>query len=145
MGGPHAGRVRPARRQPPNGSLSVDDFDEPLQAGDFSKYPGGTSSTSRRRDSRTSKGWTEPSWRITGSYQFTTRLFTYLTVSRGYKAGGYNDQTGTSGLMVSELTRPVDPEFATNYEIGLKFETENQRSGSTRRSTTPSTRTRSVR
>ena len=29
--------------------------------------------------------------------------------------------------MVSELTRPVDPEFATNYELGFKFEYENQR------------------
>ncbi len=28
--------------------------------------------------------------------------------------------------MVSELTRPVDPEFATNYELGLKFENEAQ-------------------
>jgi iron complex outermembrane receptor protein len=69
----------------------------------------------------------EPSWRIVGSYKFTPKLFTYLTVSRGYKAGGYNDQTGTSGLMVAELTRPVDPEFATNYELGMKWESADSR------------------
>jgi iron complex outermembrane receptor protein len=43
-----------------------------------------------------------------------------LTISRGYKAGGYNDQTGTSKILVPELTRPVGPEFATNYELGFK-------------------------
>jgi iron complex outermembrane receptor protein len=64
--------------------------------------------------------WSEPSWRVTASYKFTDELFSYATISRGYKAGGYNDQTGTSGLLVPELTRPVDPEFATNYEIGFK-------------------------
>ena len=29
--------------------------------------------------------------------------------------------------MVSELTRPVDPEFATNYEIGMKWENDDHR------------------
>lgn len=29
--------------------------------------------------------------------------------------------------MVSELTRPVDPEFATNYELGFKFTSEDNR------------------
>ena len=111
-----------------NGSLSVDDFNDPLQAGDFSKYPGGTYvNKSTPGFDNLEEEWKEPSWRVTGSYKFNDQLFTYLTVSRGYKAGGYNDQTGTSGLMVSELTRPVDPEFATNYEIGFKFESENQR------------------
>jgi iron complex outermembrane recepter protein len=66
--------------------------------------------------------WTEPSWRVTASYRFTDDLFSYATVSRGYNAGGYNDQTGTSGILPPELTRPVDPEFATNYEIGFKTE-----------------------
>jgi iron complex outermembrane receptor protein len=66
--------------------------------------------------------WSEPSWRLTGRYKFSDDAYTYLTVSRGYKAGGYNDQTATSGILVPELTRPVDPEFATNYEIGFKTE-----------------------
>jgi iron complex outermembrane receptor protein len=111
-----------------NGSLSVDDFSDPLQAGDFGKYPGGTIVNKNTPGfENLEQEWSEPSWRLTGSYKFTDQIFTYLTISKGYKAGGYNDQTGTSGLMVSELTRPVDPEFATNYELGFKFESENQR------------------
>jgi iron complex outermembrane receptor protein len=111
-----------------NGSLSWEDFYNPLAAGDFSKYPGGTYvDSSTPGFGNLEEEWSEPSWRLTGSYKFSDSIFSYLTVSKGYKAGGYNDQTGTSGLMVSELTRPVDPEFATNYEIGFKFESENQR------------------
>ncbi len=112
----------------PNGSLSVADFNDPLEAGDFSRYPGGVIvNSSTPGFENLSAEWSEPSWRVTGSYKFTDSIFSYLTISEGYKAGGYNDQTGTSGLMVSELTRPVDPEFATNYELGFKFESENRR------------------
>jgi iron complex outermembrane receptor protein len=111
-----------------NGSLSWQDFNDPLQAGNFHKYPGGTIVNENTPGfENLSETWEEPSWRVVGSYKFTPKLFTYLTVSRGYKAGGYNDQTGTSGLMVAELTRPVDPEFATNYEIGMKWESADSR------------------
>ena len=111
-----------------NGSLSWQDFNDPLQAGNFNKYPGGTIVNKNTPGfGNLSETWTEPSWRIVGSYKFTDKLFGYATISEGYKAGGYNDQTGTSGLMVSELTRPVDPEFATNYEIGMKWESEDSR------------------
>jgi iron complex outermembrane recepter protein len=108
---------------PSNPGLVAEDLNKPLDAGNFSKYPGGVivdSSTPGFENLK--KTWEEPSWRVTGSYQFNEDLFSYLTVSRGYKAGGYNDQTGTSGLMVPSLTRPVDPEFATNYELGFKYE-----------------------
>jgi iron complex outermembrane recepter protein len=108
-----------------NGSLSWQDFNNPLQAGNFKKYPGGIIVNDKTPGfGNLSETWQEPSWRIVGSYKFTDNIFSYLTVSRGYKAGGYNDQTGTSGLMVSALTRPVNPEFATNYELGLKFEND---------------------
>ena len=111
-----------------NGSLSWQDFSDPLQAGNFNRYPGGIIVNQNTPGfENLSESWTEPSWRIVGSYKFTDKLFGYATISEGYKAGGYNDQTGTSGLMVSELTRPVDPEFATNYEIGLKWESEDSR------------------
>jgi iron complex outermembrane receptor protein len=111
-----------------NQSLSWQDFSDPLQAGNFNRYPGGIIVNKNTPGfENLSEEWTEPSWRVVGSYKFTDDLFLYGTVSRGYKAGGYNDQTGTSGLMVSELTRPVDPEFATNYEIGMKWESEDSR------------------
>jgi len=111
-----------------NGSLSWEDFDTVLQAGNFNRYPGGVIvDSSTPGFENLEETWSEPSWRVTGSYTFNDSWFSYLTVSRGYKAGGYNDQTGTSGLMVAELTRPVDPEFATNYELGFKFQSENGR------------------
>jgi len=111
-----------------NGSLSWQDFSDPMQAGNFRKFPGGTIVNQNTPGfGNLSETWTEPSWRIVGSYKFTDKLFGYATISEGYKAGGYNDQTGTSGLMVSALTRPVDPEFATNYEIGMKWESEDSR------------------
>jgi iron complex outermembrane receptor protein len=111
-----------------NGSLSVDDFSDPLQAADFDRYPGGVLVTpSTPGFENLKEKWNEPNWRVTGSFKFNDSLYSYLTVSKGYKAGGYNDQTGTSGLMVASLTRPVDPEFATNYELGFKFESANQR------------------
>jgi len=111
-----------------NGSLSWQDFSDPLQAGNFNRFPGGIIVNQNTPGfSNLSETWTEPSWRIVGSYKFTDKLFGYATISEGYKAGGYNDQTGTSGLMVSELTRPVDPEFATNYEIGMKWESDDSR------------------
>ena len=111
-----------------NGSLSWQDFSNPLQAGNFNKYPGGTIVNKKTPGfSNLSETWEEPSWRIIGSYKWHDKLFTYLNISHGYKAGGYNDQTGTSGLMVSELTRPVDPEFATNYEFGVKWESPSHR------------------
>jgi len=113
---------------PNNPGLTAADFDNPLQAGDFKKYPGGVIVNSSTPGFENLKQkWSEPSWRVTGSYALTESWFSYLTVSRGYKAGGYNDQTGTSGLMVSELTRPVDPEFATNYELGFKFTSSDNR------------------
>jgi iron complex outermembrane receptor protein len=113
---------------PNNPDLTADDLNKPLDAADFDKYPGGVivdSSTPGFENLK--KKWSEPSWRFTGSYMLTDAWFSYLTISRGYKAGGYNDQTGTSGLMVSELTRPVDPEFATNYEIGFKYTSPDNR------------------
>ena len=99
----------------------LSDLNEPLDAANFSKYTGGTivdSTTPGFGNLKTT--WSEPSWRLTGSYKFTPTVFGYATVSRGYKAGGYNDQTGSNGFFDPTLTRPVNPEFATNYELGLK-------------------------
>jgi iron complex outermembrane receptor protein len=102
----------------PNVQLS--DLSEPLDAADFAKYPAGVVDKTTPGYGNLEETWTEPSWRLTGSYKFTPDVFGYATVSRGYKAGGYNDQTGTNGVISPLLTRPVDPEFATNYEIGVK-------------------------
>ncbi len=129
---------------PANPMLTSAAFSDPLQGADFTRYPGAPFVASACSPSYANSGsvytctpgpmgearvldfsnlktkWSEPSWRVTGSYQITDDAFSYLTVSRGYKAGGYNDQTATSGILVPELTRPVDPEFATNVELGFK-------------------------
>ena len=86
-------------------------YGEPLDGQDFS-----LASAFVQRDS---EEWSEPTWRITGSYQFTDELFGYATISRGFKSGGYNDQAGSGGFGNFPL-QPYDPEFATSYEIGLK-------------------------
>ena len=113
---------------PANPALSPADFSEPLDGADFVRYPGGTIVSSKTPGFGNLKTtWSEPSWRVTGSYRITPDVFSYLTISRGYKAGGYNDQTGTSGLLVPELTRPVNPEFAKNYELGFKIQLADNR------------------
>ncbi len=113
---------------PNNPGLTADDLNAPLDAGDFVRFPGGTIvDASTPGFENLDQTWNEPSWRVTGAYRVTDDLLSYLTISRGYKAGGYNDQTGTSGLLVPALTRPVDPEFATNYELGFKYETADGR------------------
>ncbi|MCZ8132898.1 MAG: TonB-dependent receptor [Steroidobacteraceae bacterium] len=107
----------------PAAPTTIGQLGEVINGADFARFPGGQIVNSKSPGFGNLKTtWNEPSWRVTGSYRFADDLFSYLTISRGYKAGGYNDQTGTSGLLVPELTRPVDPEFATNYEIGFKTE-----------------------
>ena len=106
---------------PVNNPTTIDQLARPIDGAYFDRFPGGTyvnKDTPGFGNLKTR--WTEPSWRFTASYRITDDIFSYATVSRGYKAGGYNDQTGTSGIMVPELTRPVDPEFATNFEVGFK-------------------------
>ncbi|MEM8547134.1 MAG: TonB-dependent receptor, partial [Pseudomonadota bacterium] len=54
------------------------------------------------------------------SYQFSDAIYGYATASRGFKSGGYNDQAGSGGFANFPLAA-YDPEFANNYEIGVKF------------------------
>ncbi|MEO0995934.1 MAG: TonB-dependent receptor [Pseudomonadota bacterium] len=86
-------------------------FGEPLDGQDFSLAAG-----SVQRDSQS---WSEPTWRVTGSYQFTDDFFGYLTVTRGFKSGGFNDQAGSGGFANFPL-QSYDPEFANSIELGIK-------------------------
>jgi iron complex outermembrane receptor protein len=86
-------------------------FSEPLDGQNFS-----LASFAVERDS---EDWSEPTWRVTGSYQFNDDLFGYVTVSRGFKSGGYNDQAGSGGFSNFPVSS-YDPEFADNIEVGLK-------------------------
>ena len=100
--------------------VALGDLKNPLDAANFAKYRNGVIDKNTPGYGNLATSWTEPSWRLTGSYKFNDDMFLYGTVSRGYKAGGYNDQTGSSGSISPLITRPVDPEFATNIEVGLK-------------------------
>ncbi len=86
-------------------------FSEPLDGQNF-----GLASFAVQSDD---EDWSEPTWRITGSYQFTNDVFGYVTVSRGFKSGGYNDQAGSGGFSNFPLSS-YDPEFADNIEVGIK-------------------------
>ncbi|MEM9335818.1 MAG: TonB-dependent receptor [Pseudomonadota bacterium] len=100
-----------AREGIPTAVLFPDGFGEPLDGQNFSS-PIGTV------DSETSD-WQEPTYRLTGSYQFNDDVFGYATFARGFKSGGYNDQAGSGGFANFPL-QSYDPEFADSFEIGIK-------------------------
>ena len=88
---------------------------EPLAAADFSRFPDGVVS-----DEET---WTEPTWRLSLGYQLSDDLYLYGAHARGFKSGGYSDQTGTSGNPIEPVqARPTDPEIADSFELGLRSE-----------------------
>jgi iron complex outermembrane recepter protein len=61
--------------------------------------------------------WTAFTPAATLTYQATSALMTYATVSRGFLSGGFNANSSTSkGLAI-----PFDSEFVWNYEVGAKF------------------------
>ncbi len=94
-------------------NLTWQDFSEPLGAAKFNKYPTGVV--------KDSESWDEPTYRATISYEMTEDLFTYFNYSHGFKSGGYNDQTGTSGVAITPASAaPTDPEKADSYELGFK-------------------------
>ena len=94
--------------------------DNSLRAGDFTRYPDGVITIDR--------DWTEPSWRVSLGYQVTDDAYLYAGASRGYKAGGFNDQIGLSRPYGDDLNAfaaaadATDPEFANSYEIGVRTE-----------------------
>ena len=86
-----------------------------MAAADFAKYPFGVVTDS--------KTWSDPTYRLGLSYQFEQDVFGYFTFSHGFKAGGYNDQIGTSGNPITRDERkPTNPEKADSFEIGIKSE-----------------------
>jgi outer membrane receptor protein involved in Fe transport len=54
--------------------------------------------------------------RLSLRYQFSDDLMTYGTISRGFRGGGQNDLW----TLVPGGTQDYDPEYLTNYELGLK-------------------------
>lgn len=53
-------------------------------------------------------------WNVAASYEVNRNLNVYATVRRGYKAGGLNSSA------INPADRLFDPEFLTDYEVGVK-------------------------
>lgn len=88
---------------------------EPINAADYGRWPTGVVNDD--------EDWNEPTWRVTLGYQANDDLYTYFTYARGFKSGGYNDQTGTGGNPIEpEQARPTDPETADSFELGMRSE-----------------------
>ncbi|GAB4142039.1 MAG: TonB-dependent receptor [Sphingomonadales bacterium] len=86
-----------------------------LDGADFERFPNGVVTSS--------KNWEKATWRLSTSYQFTPDVFSFFTYSRGFRAGAFNDQTGTSGLAISPAqAAAVDPETVDSFELGIKSE-----------------------
>ena len=67
--------------------------------------------------------WTEFTPRGVVDYQINEDIMAYASVSKGYKAGGFNAQTEDSnGDFVGDNVLAFDPEKNTSYEIGAKTE-----------------------
>ena len=102
-----------AREIIPASILFPDGNYEPLDGQDFSiPTPGFEVATD-------SQSWQEPTYRLTASYAFTDDVFGYFLYSRGFKSGGYNDQSGSGGFENFPV-EAYQPEFADSYEIGIK-------------------------
>jgi iron complex outermembrane recepter protein len=94
-------------------NLTWRNFNHPLEAGDFNRFPEGVVRSAER--------WKEPTWRVTLSYTFSDDLFGFFNYSRGFKSGAFNDQTGTSGAPITAASAaPTDPEIADSFELGIK-------------------------
>ncbi len=94
-------------------------IDQPLDANVFD-YPAGVIKV---KDSAK-----EATWRASIGYQATDDIFGYFTYSRGFKAGGFNDQIGGFAPFGNDLVAfaqaaaATKPETADSFELGMKSE-----------------------
>ncbi len=94
-------------------NLVLDVIDEVIEGADFERFPQGVQ--------RHSDSWSEPTYRLIFDYDISDDLFGFFGYSRGFKSGGYNDQTGTvlNPIPAGGL-EPVFPEIADSFEGGIK-------------------------
>ena len=96
-----------------DGNPSVAQLGTPLAGADFNQFPTGVVTDSEK--------WSEPTYRFNVGYDVSDDVFVYANYARGFRSGGYNDQTGTVlNPLPAAAIRPVDPEFVDSYEAGLK-------------------------
>ena len=106
-----------------------EDFNEPLSLSNFGRSDWAGNGECRADPNvagaltgicREKEDWSEPTYSARFAYQISDSVNSYIRYDRGFKSGGYNDQTGTQGFFVPALLEAFDPEFADSYEIGLK-------------------------
>lgn len=96
-----------------DGNPSVAELGTPLAGADFNRFPSLVVSDSEE--------WSEPTYRINLGYDVSDDVFIYANYARGFRSGGYNDQTGTVlNPLPPAAIRPVNPEFVDSYEAGFK-------------------------
>lgn len=96
-----------------------------VEAADFKRFPAGVITSERT--------WNTPTWRASLSYRANEAIFVYGTYSRGFKAGGYNEQIGSGAQFGTNLAAferaadPTNPEKADSFELGIKTDTWDRR------------------
>jgi iron complex outermembrane receptor protein len=96
-----------------SGPLWLSVINEPIEGSDFNRFPEDVQ--------RNSDSWSEPTYRLIFDYDISDDLFGFFGYSRGFKSGGYNDQTGTVLNPIPALgLEPVFPEIADSFEGGIK-------------------------
>jgi iron complex outermembrane receptor protein len=111
------GRSRVAIQALPDGgfdpNFTWEELGDPLNGANWSQFPAGVQ--------KDDDDWQETTYRFNLAYDFSENLFGYISYDRGFKSGGYNDQTGTLlNPIPPGALKPVDPETADSYELGLK-------------------------
>lgn len=67
-------------------------------------------------DVSTSESWNNFSPKVALSYRFTPEVFGYVSISEGYKSGGFGGSPG----FAAEAVVPVEQEEAIAYEVGVR-------------------------
>ncbi len=62
--------------------------------------------------------WSELTPQATLDWRISDDVFTYFTIAKGFKGGGYDDTPANP----AQATIPFDPETVVNYEVGVKTE-----------------------
>lgn len=63
-----------------------------------------------------SESWGATTGRLALEYEWYYGLTTYISADRGFKSGGFQGQSSSADV----AGIPFDPEFANNYELGMK-------------------------
>lgn len=61
--------------------------------------------------------WDAVTWDLSLRYSMNDRVNAYALISRGYQNGGF---PARAGFGTAEAFVPFDPQYSTNYEIGMK-------------------------